>query len=124
MRVAELEKRTGVGRHTLRYYEQQGLLVGVRRGPNNYRDYPEAAVRQINLLRQLQAFGFSLRAIREVLDAMRDGNIDCAAGARLMAEQRAKVQAQIVSLRGVSKLLAEEQRRLEQSAARQAASRR
>jgi DNA-binding transcriptional MerR regulator len=120
MRIAELESRTGVGRHSLRFYERERLLVGVRRGPNNYRDYPESAVKDATLLRQLQSLGFSLHEIREVLDAMRAGSIDCAQGARLMAEKRAKVEAQIADLRKVSKILTREQRRLEESAAHQA----
>ena len=37
MRIAELESRTGLGRHALRFYEREGLLTGVRRGVNNYR---------------------------------------------------------------------------------------
>ncbi|MBZ2190540.1 MerR family transcriptional regulator [Alcanivorax sp. JB21] len=121
MRIAELERRTGVGRHALRYYEKQGLLVDVYRGDNNYREYPEAAVAQVNLLRQLQTLGFSLKEIRQVLLAMRAGHMDCAEGAQRMAEQRKKVDAQIASLRQASKLLAREQRRLEESAARQRA---
>lgn len=118
MRIAELENRTGVGRHSLRFYEREGLLAGVRRGPNNYRDYPESAVKDAALLRQLQSLGFSLHEIREVLDAMRAGSIDCAQGARLMAEKRAKVEAQIADLKKVSKILAREQQRLEESFAR------
>ena len=119
MLIAELENKTGVGRHSLRFYEREGLLVGVRRGANNYRDYPESAVKDAALLRQLQALGFSLHEIREVLDAMRAGNIDCAQGARMMAEKRVRIDAQIADLRKVRKILTQEQRRLEESAARQ-----
>ncbi|OGB25991.1 MAG: MerR family transcriptional regulator [Burkholderiales bacterium RIFCSPLOWO2_02_FULL_57_36] len=119
MRIAELESRTGLGRHSLRFYEREGLLAGVRRGPNNYRDYPESAVKDATLLRQLQSLGFSLQEIREVLDAMRAGSIDCAAGARMMATKRAKIEAQIADLRKVSKILMREQQRLEESFAQQ-----
>lgn len=118
MRIAELESRTGLGRHALRFYEREGLLVGVCRGANNYRDYPESAVKDASLLQQLQSLGFSLQEIREVLDAMRANSIDCAQGARLMAEKRAAVQAQIAGLRKVSKVLMREQQRLEERAAR------
>lgn len=124
MRIAELEKRTGVGRHSLRFYEREGLLVGVRRRANNYRDYPDSAVRDATLLRQLQALGFSLHEIREVLDAMRAGSIDCAQGARLMAEKRAKVDAQIADLKKISRILTREQKRLEESFAQQRLKRR
>lgn len=123
MRIAELEARTGLGRHSLRFYEREGLLAGIRRGPNNYRDYPDTAVRDATLLRQLQSLGFSLQEIREVLSAMRAGSIDCEQGARLMADKRAKIETQIADLRKVSKVLLKEQLRLEESAAQQRARR-
>lgn len=119
MRIAELESKTGLGRHALRFYEREGLLVGVCRGPNNYRDYPESAVKDATLLQQLQSLGFSLQEIREVLNAMRAKSIDCAQGARLMAEKRTAVEAQIANLRKVSNILMREQQRLEDRAARQ-----
>ncbi len=119
MRIAELETRTGLSRHALRFYEREGLLVGVCRGPNNYRDYPESAVKDATLLQQLQSLGFSLQEIREVLNAMRAKSIDCAQGARLMAEKRSAVEVQIANLRKVSKILMREQQRLEERAARQ-----
>ena len=118
MRIAELESRTGLGRHALRYYEREGLLAGVRRSANNYRDYPESAVKDATLLQQLQSLGFSLHEVRQVLNAMRAKSIDCAQGSRLMAEKRAAVDAQIANLRQVRKVLLREQQRLEERAAR------
>lgn len=118
MRISELEARTGLGRHALRFYEQEGLLAGVKRGSNNYREYPEAAVKEMVLLRQLQSLGFSLQEIRQVLVAMRAKSIDCAKGAQLMADKRAAIQAQIANLRKVSNILLREQQRLQERAAR------
>ena len=118
MRIAELEARTGVGRHALRFYEREGLLVGVKRRANNYREYSEATVRDVTLLQQLQSLGFSLQEIRPVLGALRAKSIDCAKGAQLMADKRAAVQAQIANLQKVSRVLLREQKRLEERAAR------
>jgi DNA-binding transcriptional MerR regulator len=118
MRISELEARTGLGRHALRFYEREGLLAGVKRGSNNYREYPEAAVKEMVLLRQLQSLGFSLQEIRQVLGAMRAKSIDCAKGAQLMADKRAAIQAQIANLRKVSNILLREHQRLQERAAR------
>lgn len=115
MRIAELETRTGVSRHTLRYYEKEGLLLEVTRAGNNYRDYPEAAVARVALLCQLKALGFSLREIREITDALRSNKMDCDQGAQLMAQKRVLIEQRIQSLKKVSKLLLAEQRRLEKS---------
>ena len=117
MQIAELEQRTGVNRHTLRYYEKAGLLQEVERRGNNYRDYPEKAVERVAMVRQLKALGFSLREIREVLDALRSDSIDCEQGAVLMAEKKAAVDDKIRELKQVSALLGREQKRLEDSAA-------
>lgn len=119
MRIAELEKRTGVNRHTLRYYEKEGLLLEVHRGGNNYRDYPEKAIERVSMVCQLKDLGFSIREIRDLLNALRNDSIDCAEGARLMADKKAAVDRKIRELRQVKKLLDREQKRLEQSAAAQ-----
>ncbi|MBQ23876.1 MerR family transcriptional regulator [Alcanivorax sp.] len=116
MRIAELEQRTGVSRHTLRYYEKEGLLLEVGRRGNNYRDYSEKAVQRVGMVRQLKALGFSLKEIREVLDALRSDSIDCDQGAALMAEKKAAVDRKITELKAVSRLLGEEQKRLLASA--------
>ncbi len=116
MRIAELEQRTGVSRHTLRYYEKEGLLLEVGRRGNNYRHYSEKAVQRVGMVRQLKALGFSLKEIREVLDALRSDSIDCDQGAALMAEKKAAVDRKITELKAVSRMLGEEQKRLLASA--------
>ncbi len=117
MQIAELEQRTGVSRHTLRYYEKAGLLQEVERRGNNYRDYADKAVERVIMVRQLKALGFSLREIRDVLDALRSDSIDCEQGARLMAEKRLEVNRRIAELKEISIMLGKEQARLEASAA-------
>ena len=116
MRIAELEQRTGVSRHTLRYYEKEGLLLEVGRRGNNYRDYSEKAVQRVGMVRQLKALGFSLKEIREVLDALRNDSINCDQGAALMAEKKAAVDRKITELKAVSRMLGAEQKRLLASA--------
>ena len=116
MRIAELEQRTGVSRHTLRYYEKEGLLLEVGRRGNNYRDYSDKAVQRVGMVRQLKALGFSLKEIREVLDALRNDSINCDQGAALMAEKKAAVDRKITELKAVSRMLGEEQKRLLASA--------
>ena len=55
MTIKELEKRTGLPRTSIRFYEQEGFLHPERR-ENNYRDYSQEDVctlEKIKLLRQL-----------------------------------------------------------------------
>lgn len=118
MQIADLEAQTGLGRDAIRYYERRGLLGRIPRRENNYRDYPVSLVKEIKLLRSMQALGFSLEEIQEVLRGLRSGGIHCMAGARLLAQKRESVEQQIRSLKDVSRLLAREQARLEERARR------
>ena len=116
MRIAELAQRTGISRHTLRYYEKEGLLQEVSRRENNYRDYLEKAVESVAMVRQLKELGFSVREIRSVLDALRSDTMDCEQGAELMAEKKAAVDRRITELKDLSAMLDREEQRLTASA--------
>jgi|SRR5690606_38888845 len=117
MRIAELERRSGMSRHTLRYYEKEGLLLEVTRSGNRYRHYPEEAVQRVMMVRQLKELGFSLQEIRDLINALRSDSINCEQGAAVMARKKAEVDAKIKELRLVSAMLGREQKRLEESAA-------
>ncbi|WP_173922690.1 MerR family transcriptional regulator [Agromyces sp. Marseille-P2726] len=66
MKIGELSRRTRVPTRMLRYYEQQGLLSSERL-PNGYRDYPESAVEQVELVRGLISSGLPTRLIGTML---------------------------------------------------------
>ncbi|GAB2551617.1 MerR family transcriptional regulator [Nocardia heshunensis] len=71
MRIGELAKRTGVSERSLRYYEEQGLLVASRT-PGGQRDYPELAVDRVIHIQELFAAGLNSKKIFEILPCMRD----------------------------------------------------
>ena len=72
MRIGELARRAGTSPRTLRYYEEQGLLLA-RRRPNGYREYEESEVRLAREIRALLAIGFGLEEIRPFVDCLRSG---------------------------------------------------
>lgn len=67
MRIGELSRRTGVAASRIRFYERNGVLPKPVRGANGYRDYPETAVKLLDLIDGSQRLGFSLSEIREAL---------------------------------------------------------
>lgn len=71
MFISELEKKTGLTRHTIRFYEKEGFLEKrhIRRGENNYRDYSEEAVALLLNMKAGQAAGFTLAELKEVREA-------------------------------------------------------
>jgi DNA-binding transcriptional MerR regulator len=71
MRIGELARLTAVSERSLRYYEQQGLLVSTRT-PGGHREYPPASVDRVIRIQELFAAGLNSAAIVELLPCMRD----------------------------------------------------
>jgi DNA-binding transcriptional MerR regulator len=72
MRIGELARRGGASARSIRYYEQQGLLLA-RRRENGYRDYDEADLRLVREIRSLLVNGFDLEEIRPFVDCLHAG---------------------------------------------------
>ena len=115
MNIGELERRSGVGRHALRYYEQLGLIVAQRQA-NNYRSYSEQAVADLNFVQNAQRGGFTLAEIGEILAARRGNTLDCVQGALLVTGKMAEIQAKIQTLQAAYEVLDSERAKLVASA--------
>ena len=72
MRIGELARRAGASARSIRYYEQQGLLLA-RRQSNGYRDYDDADLRLVREIRSLLVNGFDLEEIRPFVDCLHAG---------------------------------------------------
>ena len=118
MKIGELETRSGASRHTLRYYEQIGLISPLRQ-TNNYRVYTEQTLQDLDFIQRAQSMGFSLGEIGEILDAQRNKLIDCADGAKLIEKKMAEIKQKIANLQSIHRYLDVERATLEASAARQ-----
>ncbi|QXI09199.1 MerR family transcriptional regulator [Pseudomonas zeae] len=118
MKIGELEARSGASRHTLRYYEQIGLISPLRQ-TNNYRVYNEQTLQDLDFIQRAQSMGFSLGEIGEILDAQRNKLIDCAEGAELIEKKMADIKQKIANLQSIYRYLDEERATLEASAAKQ-----
>jgi DNA-binding transcriptional MerR regulator len=118
MKIGELEARSGASRHTLRYYEQIGLISPLRQ-TNNYRVYTAQTLQDLDFIQRAQSMGFSLGEIGEILDAQRNKLIDCADGAKLIEKKMAEIKQKIANLQSIYRYLDEERATLEASAAKQ-----
>ena len=118
MKIGELEARSGASRHTLRYYEQIGLISPLRQ-TNNYRVYTVQTLQDLDFIQRAQSMGFSLGEIGEILDAQRNKLIDCADGAKLIEKKMAEIKQKIANFQSIYRYLDEERATLEASAAKQ-----
>lgn len=84
MKIGELAALSGVGIHTVRFYERRGLLKTPLRLASGYRDYAPQAAETIRYIKQAQALGYALNEIKELL-RLRAAPVANAAKARASA---------------------------------------
>lgn len=70
MNVKEAAKRSGVSVRALRYYEEIGL-ISPQREENGYREYDEAILNRVRLIRAYRELQFSLEETKQLLNAPR-----------------------------------------------------
>ncbi|MEW1863578.1 MerR family transcriptional regulator [Streptomyces sp. NBC_00669] len=98
MRIGELSARTGASRRSLRYYEQQGLLVSAR-SPSGQRYYDDDHVQRVALIQGFLAAGMSSRTIARMVPCMTEPNRDRAREAlTAMNQERNRLSTTIDSL--------------------------
>lgn len=71
MTIRELERRSGLERTNIRFYEKESLLNPERK-ENGYRDYSEADLQLLMKIKLLRRLDFSIEAIRSLIN----GNTD------------------------------------------------
>jgi DNA-binding transcriptional MerR regulator len=96
--IGEVAERTGLTRHTLRYYERDGLMLGVDRGGSGHRRYSEHDLGWIELITKLRATGMPIREVRRYAELVRagDGNED--ERLALLRAHRERVRLQLATM--------------------------
>ncbi|MFD6141921.1 MerR family transcriptional regulator [Promicromonospora sp. NPDC060271] len=77
MRIGEAARVTGASARSLRFYEDEGLIVPGRCS-NGYRDYCRSTVDRVIAVRSLLESGLPVRMVRELLPEPAEGRADTA----------------------------------------------
>ncbi|SHE77772.1 DNA-binding transcriptional regulator, MerR family [Modicisalibacter ilicicola DSM 19980] len=77
MSIGTLADRARCKVQTIRYYEQIGLLPPAPRSAGNQRRYGDAVLHRLTFIRHARDFGFSVEAIRELLDMADHPTMPC-----------------------------------------------
>ncbi len=64
--ITEVRERSGVSARTLRYYEELGLLPGVRRRAGGRRVYGPDELERLAFIQRLKKLGLSLAEVKEL----------------------------------------------------------
>lgn len=97
--IGEVAAATGQSAHTLRYYEDAGLLPRVERNAAGHRRYRAEHVRWIGLLERLRASGMSIERMRRYVELALHGEVTADERAELLREHAADIEGRIDELR-------------------------
>ncbi|ETX26797.1 MerR family transcriptional regulator [Roseivivax isoporae] len=93
--IGTLAKRTGTKVQTIRYYEEIGIMPEPGRTEGGQRRYGDAELDRLAFIRHSRQLGFSLDAIRELLDLSDSPGRSCAEVDAIAQRQLRDVEARI-----------------------------
>jgi len=96
--IGALGKRTGTKVQTIRYYEQIGLMPEPGRTEGGQRRYGNSDLDRLAFIRHSRELGFSLEAIRELLDLSDSPERSCTQVDAVAQRQLKVVEARIARL--------------------------
>ena len=89
LRIGELASRAAMTVDDIRFYEKRGLLPKAQRSTGHFRIYSPRDLERVRFIRQMQALGFSLREIRELVDLRSRKTEACERVRKLLQEKLA-----------------------------------
>ncbi len=96
--IGKLSERSGVKIPTIRYYEEIGILPEPERSYGNQRRYDKVHVERLLFIRHARDLGFSVDAIRELLELSAHPEKNCDHADKIAAEHLREVELKITKL--------------------------
>ena len=88
MKISKVSNQCGVSPHTLRYYEQIGLLAPISRNNGGIRDYSELDVQRVEFIKCMRSAGLTIEVLLEYFKLIQQGEHTMEARKQLLVEQR------------------------------------
>ena len=99
--IKDMSKLTGLPASTLRYYDKQGLLPGLRRDQNNVRVFTDEDYRHLRLIECLKRSGLSIRDIKTFIDLAEEGDTVLAERLEIFTKRREILRKELADLEEV-----------------------
>ena len=95
--IGEFSKVTGLGIHTLRYYEHENLIIPLRNASNRRR-YSEKDIAWISFIKRLKATGMPIKEIKKYAALRAKGDITLSERMEMLIQHRQSLNEQIRQL--------------------------
>ena len=114
-RIGEIARKIGVQPESIRYYERIGLLPTAKRSTAGYRVFTREHLERVELIKKMQALGFSLDQIRRMLELKFTHGHSCQHVRVGLREKLKTIDRQIEDLKAFRNEVAEALRTCERS---------
>ena len=95
--IGEFSKVTGLGIHTLRYYEHESLIIPLRNASNRRR-YSEKDIAWIAFIKRLKATGMPIKEIKKYAALRAEGDATLSDRMEMLVQHRQSLNEQIRQL--------------------------
>lgn len=92
--IGEFSKVTGLGIHTLRYYEHENLIIPLRNASNR-RHYSEKDIAWIAFIKRLKATGMPIKEIKKYAALRAKGDVTLSERMEMLIQHRQSLNEQI-----------------------------
>ena len=108
MKIGELARESGLSIHTLRFYEKAGIIDSglVSRTENNYRDYDDAVLESLNIVKYARNAGFTLREIAALMREEKIKSLAPEEKKNLLEEKLAEIDRRLEEIKAVREVVA------------------
>ncbi len=96
--IGEVSSKLSIPASTLRYYDREGLLSGIKRSNGGMRVFSDQEITTLKVIECLQSSGLQIRDIKQFLDWCEEGEGTLEKRREMFHERRAIVQNQIEEL--------------------------
>lgn len=72
MQIGQVAERTGLSLRTIRFYEENGLVIPTARSDGGFRLYSEDDVSRLQVVKRMKPLGFTLEEMQELLSLLTD----------------------------------------------------
>lgn len=93
--IDQVAERMGISKHTLRYYEREGLLPEIAKGTNGHRRYTEDDLGWIKFLQLLRGTGMPIREMKSFVALTHAGDHTIAERVEVLARYRVALAARM-----------------------------
>ena len=93
--IDQAAERMGISKHTLRYYEREGLLAEIAKGPNGHRRYTEDDLGWIKFLQLLRGTGMPIREMKQFVELTHAGDHTIAERVEVLTRYRVSLTARM-----------------------------